>query len=605
LRLEGAILGSGSVIVGFAPAGTAPQAGNSAAGKPNAAATPFGLFESIFALIAGSEGANTPNAEGAAPALASLTNPTVPPDFAAPANAEPAPKTPLAMAPGGGAAFGKLMQALAALGESLASGTQLDPALEAKIAQALDKLAGVLGLPTPEPVAVAPALAAAGTVPAPGAGGIVRDPTESQAGPDPLAAPAGAATDAPTPVTPSPAPQGPIAPTAAALPTGAPVEPGTTPSAPVATGPDAPETTEAPLPHQEAKPVPPVAVQLAERILELAAALEPRAPGLAKRLTALAQKLTSGGLDPDVFAKLGINPTVDLPEEDIADAVDRLLGANRDIKGAPAPQAFAAARLALPGDIVLPPDGEEAAARPKQASEAANAPGSARTTPPPEPVTQREAALEALTPARPDKTENAPSTRPSFSAAFQASLDSGEPRPPPQALPGASLMPAAATADAKAAHAAYSAPVRQINIPQIAFEIVRNVEAGASRFQIRLDPPELGRVDVKLEVDAAGNVKARLTVERAETLDLMQRDQRSLERALAQAGLDSAKTNLEFSLRQNPFARDGQGQGQGGSGHGSPFAGPAGPAEADDAAAAAQIVAYRGLASPGGVNLFV
>ena len=52
----------------------------------------------------------------------------------------------------------------------------------------------------------------------------------------------------------------------------------------------------------------------------------------------------------------------------------------------------------------------------------------------------------------------------------------------------------------------------------------------------------------------AGQVNARLTVERAETLDLLQRDQRALERALAQAGLDASKTNLEFSLKQNPFA---------------------------------------------------
>ena len=46
-------------------------------------------------------------------------------------------------------------------------------------------------------------------------------------------------------------------------------------------------------------------------------------------------------------------------------------------------------------------------------------------------------------------------------------------------------------------------------------------------------------------------LNARLIVEKAETLDLMQRDQRGLEKALHQAGLDSSKTNLEFSLKQN------------------------------------------------------
>jgi len=72
--------------------------------------------------------------------------------------------------------------------------------------------------------------------------------------------------------------------------------------------------------------------------------------------------------------------------------------------------------------------------------------------------------------------------------------------------------------------------------------------------------------------------------------------------ALAQAGLDSSKTNLEFSLRQNPFAHQEQGQG----GHGrSPFAPPGGTAEAEEPLPAPHIIAYRGSATAGGVNLFV
>ena len=153
-------------------------------------------------------------------------------------------------------------------------------------------------------------------------------------------------------------------------------------------------------------------------------------------------------------------------------------------------------------------------------------------------------------------------------------------------------------------HAAYQAPVQQINVPQVAFEVVRQFNHGNTRFQIRLDPPELGRIDVRMHVDGDGNVHARMTVERAETLDLMQRDQRSLEKALAQAGLDTGKTNLEFSLRQNPFARDGQGQQQHQGGNGSPFAQHR--VEADEVSEVTSTTTqYRGLASPSGVNLFV
>ena len=156
----------------------------------------------------------------------------------------------------------------------------------------------------------------------------------------------------------------------------------------------------------------------------------------------------------------------------------------------------------------------------------------------------------------------------------------------------------------KIVHAAYQAPVQQINLPQVAFEVVRQFNQGNSRFQIRLDPPELGRIDVHMKLDGDGNVQTRMTVERVETLDLMQRDQRALEKALAQAGLDGNKSSLEFSLRQNPFARDGQpGQQQGGSG--SPFVSRQGDAGSDVPEVASTTTQYRGTASAGGVNLFV
>ncbi len=96
--------------------------------------------------------------------------------------------------------------------------------------------------------------------------------------------------------------------------------------------------------------------------------------------------------------------------------------------------------------------------------------------------------------------------------------------------------------------------LQNLNLPYIAFEFARNLQNGASRFQIQLDPPEMGRIDVRLDLDKSNNLNARLSVERIETLDLLQRDARALERALAQAGIDSSKTNLEFTLKQNPFA---------------------------------------------------
>ena len=91
-------------------------------------------------------------------------------------------------------------------------------------------------------------------------------------------------------------------------------------------------------------------------------------------------------------------------------------------------------------------------------------------------------------------------------------------------------------------------------------------------------------------------------MERPETLDLMQRDQRALQQALQQAGLDASRTNLEFSLRQNPFAAHG-GMGDGrGQQHGSGGGGNLGTEEASTEAATSL---YRGTATAGGVNLIV
>jgi flagellar hook-length control protein FliK len=71
----------------------------------------------------------------------------------------------------------------------------------------------------------------------------------------------------------------------------------------------------------------------------------------------------------------------------------------------------------------------------------------------------------------------------------------------------------------------------------LAVEIVSRMREGLRRFEIRLDPPELGRIDVRLEVDRHGQATTKLTVDRPETLDLLQREARGLERALQQAGL--------------------------------------------------------------------
>jgi hypothetical protein len=158
---------------------------------------------------------------------------------------------------------------------------------------------------------------------------------------------------------------------------------------------------------------------------------------------------------------------------------------------------------------------------------------------------------------------------------------------------------------ALAARAGAGTPVHQtlsqFSMPSIAVEIARQVTNGVNRFQIRLDPPEMGRIDVRLDMDG-DNVTARLTVDKRETLDLLMRDQRALERALADAGLNGKQASLEFSLRQD---QEGAGKGHGSDqGRSDPVSGGSSDEHEPNTPAAATAI-YRGTVRPGGLDISV
>ena len=92
-----------------------------------------------------------------------------------------------------------------------------------------------------------------------------------------------------------------------------------------------------------------------------------------------------------------------------------------------------------------------------------------------------------------------------------------------------------------------------VPIAEVAVTIAAQAQSGKNRFEIRLDPPELGRIDVQLTVDSSGNVSSRLVVERSDTLNLLVRDAPQLQRALQDAGLNTAG-GMQFLLADQGFA---------------------------------------------------
>lgn len=139
------------------------------------------------------------------------------------------------------------------------------------------------------------------------------------------------------------------------------------------------------------------------------------------------------------------------------------------------------------------------------------------------------------------------------------------------------------------------APAGATPLRDFAAQVTRRIAGGANTFQIRLDPAELGKVDVTMEMKG-DKATLRLTVERVETLELLSRDARSLERALADAGVKADAGSMEFQLgREGTDEREGHG--------GASLIGLGGGA--DDANPAERAQAYRATRADALLDLFV
>jgi flagellar hook-length control protein FliK len=121
-------------------------------------------------------------------------------------------------------------------------------------------------------------------------------------------------------------------------------------------------------------------------------------------------------------------------------------------------------------------------------------------------------------------------------------------------LPNFGIAAATQTASVAAAATPGTATTTTVPVAGLAVAIAARAQAGSSQFDIRLDPPELGRIDVRLDVDRNGQVTSHVTVDRADTLQLLQSQQPQLERALEQAGLKTADNGLQFTLRDQSFS---------------------------------------------------
>lgn len=85
-------------------------------------------------------------------------------------------------------------------------------------------------------------------------------------------------------------------------------------------------------------------------------------------------------------------------------------------------------------------------------------------------------------------------------------------------------------------------------VDQVVLQINRAVKNGQNDITLQLKPGDLGTITIKLRVDKDDAVQGTVVADNTRTLEMLQKDSRSLERALQDAGLRAEPGSLQFSL---------------------------------------------------------
>lgn len=114
----------------------------------------------------------------------------------------------------------------------------------------------------------------------------------------------------------------------------------------------------------------------------------------------------------------------------------------------------------------------------------------------------------------------------------------------------ATATPASSFAQSLKAASQTAKPAALPVADQVVFNIKTAVKDGARQLEIQLDPAELGKLHIKMDISTDGKASnIVVTAENKSTLDLLQRDARGLQQALSDAGLKTDSGSLSFNLR--------------------------------------------------------
>jgi hypothetical protein len=109
--------------------------------------------------------------------------------------------------------------------------------------------------------------------------------------------------------------------------------------------------------------------------------------------------------------------------------------------------------------------------------------------------------------------------------------------------PAETLTPAAPAVLTPAGAETPEIPARSVRatpetLAALSAQMARRLDDGITRFELELNPSELGRVDVRLEVDASGGIRAAFTFERPSSASELGRRADELQKSLESAGFN-------------------------------------------------------------------
>ena len=87
-------------------------------------------------------------------------------------------------------------------------------------------------------------------------------------------------------------------------------------------------------------------------------------------------------------------------------------------------------------------------------------------------------------------------------------------------------------------------------IDQVKVNITKSAVKGVDTIEIKLKPEDLGHIEVKMQISKDGKLHAHIISSRPETMEILQKEAGSLEKAFNEAGFDMDSGSLSFSFRE-------------------------------------------------------